>query len=416
MSNEVEKLIQEWSNVILTQDKHDDVTNEPISITPTTLSTADEGKHVLYDLDKELTDLKKSSEQSIGGVNKGLKANTNVPLPSSEINNNLELGGTEGLTQQEIDALLGVASEAEVAKSGFEVLTDTKNVGKNRLVLLDILYGRLVRRASGSLRKFSSDSIDIHLEQTELIRFGSYLNTIPLPAMIGVFRAEEWDNYGLITLDSDLIYSIIEVLLGGHRAHGQLNQSRAFTQLDTTLVEKFINVILDDLTTAFDPIFPVSMRLERIETNPRFASFTIGSNLSHLGRFQIEFDNRSGKMEILFPLSTLEPVREILTQSFMGEKFGRDTTWEHHFRSSINSTYVNLDTLLADMYVSLTSLKSWQPGKIIPLGVKPDSLVTLSCNGRSIFKGLMGKTNGKIAVQIKKRISISNRSNATVLI
>jgi flagellar motor switch protein FliM len=44
--------------------------------------------------------------------------------------------------------------------------------------------------------------------------FGDYLNSIPLPAILSVFKAEEWDNFGLITVDSSLIYSVIDVLLG----------------------------------------------------------------------------------------------------------------------------------------------------------------------------------------------------------
>ena len=36
-----------------------------------------------------------------------------------------------------------------------------------------------------------------------------------LPAMLAVFKAEEWDNFGLMTVDSSMIYSIVDVLLGG---------------------------------------------------------------------------------------------------------------------------------------------------------------------------------------------------------
>ena len=30
----------------------------------------------------------------------------------------------------------------------------------------------------------------------DALRFGDYLNSIPLPAMLAVFKAVEWDNYG----------------------------------------------------------------------------------------------------------------------------------------------------------------------------------------------------------------------------
>ena len=39
-------------------------------------------------------------------------------------------------------------------------------------------------------------------------------------------------------------------------------------------------------------------------------------------------EDRGGRLELLLPYATLEPVRELLLQMFMGEKFGRDTIWE----------------------------------------------------------------------------------------
>src|SRR5690606_40516309 len=60
------------------------------------------------------------------------------------------------------------------------------------------------------------------LDNISSIRFGDYLNSIPLPAILAVFRAEELDNYGLLTVDSNLIYSIVDVLLGGRRGTAAL--------------------------------------------------------------------------------------------------------------------------------------------------------------------------------------------------
>ena len=67
------------------------------------------------------------------------------------------------------------------------------------------------------LRNFTSDNVEVSLDSITSIRFGDYLNSIPLPAILAVFHAEELDNYGLFTVDSNLIYSIVDVLLGGRR-------------------------------------------------------------------------------------------------------------------------------------------------------------------------------------------------------
>jgi flagellar motor switch protein FliM len=70
------------------------------------------------------------------------------------------------------------------------------------------------------------------------VRFGDYLNSIPLPCVLSVFKAEEWENFGLFTVDSSLIYSIIDVLLGGRRGQASLRiEGRPYTTIETNLVE-----------------------------------------------------------------------------------------------------------------------------------------------------------------------------------
>lgn len=124
---------------------------------------------------------------------------------------------TRVLNQDEIDSLLGFqdGDAAGGDRAGIEAIIDSGMVSYERLPMLEVVYDRLVRMMSTSLRNFTSDNVEVSLDNITSIRFGDYLNSIPLPAMLSVFKAEEWDNYGLITVDSSLIYSIVDVLLGG---------------------------------------------------------------------------------------------------------------------------------------------------------------------------------------------------------
>ena len=65
--------------------------------------------------------------------------------------------------------------------------------------------------------------------------FGDYLNSIPLPAILGIFKAEEWDGFGMITVESSLIYSIIDVLLGRRPWNLRLSrvEGRPYTTIET---------------------------------------------------------------------------------------------------------------------------------------------------------------------------------------
>ena len=102
--------------------------------------------------------------------------------------------------------------------TGLRAIVDSAMVSYERLPMLEIVFDRLVRLLTTSLRNFFSDNVEVSLSDITSVRFGDYINSIPLPTILAVFRAEEWDNFGLITVDSTLAYSVIDVLLGGRRS------------------------------------------------------------------------------------------------------------------------------------------------------------------------------------------------------
>ena len=126
-----------------------------------------------------------------------------------------EVGSARVLNQDEIDSLLGFdeAGGGDGDTSGIHAIVNSALVSYERLPMLEVVFDRLVRMMSTSLRNFTSDNVEVSLDNITSIRFGDYLNSIPLPAMLSVFKAEEWDNFGLLVVDSALIYSIVDVLL-----------------------------------------------------------------------------------------------------------------------------------------------------------------------------------------------------------
>src|SRR5262249_59226030 len=155
--------------------------------------------------------------------------------------------------------------------SGIRAIIDSALVSYERLPMLEVVFDRLVRMMSTSLRNFTSDNVEVSIDNITSIRFGDYLNSIPLPAMLSVFKAEEWDNYRLLTVDSALIYSIVDVLLGGRRGTAAMRiAGRPYTTIERNLVERLVDVVLQDLSGAFEPISNVRFLFDRLGVNPLF--------------------------------------------------------------------------------------------------------------------------------------------------
>ena len=319
-------------------------------------------------------------------------------------------GGREStrvLNQDEIDSLLGFDDEHEEGseKSGIQAILNSALVSYERLPMLEVVFDRLVRLMSTSLRNFTSDNVEVSLDNIASLRFGDYLNSIPLPAMLSVFKAEEWDNYGLVTVDSSLIYSIVDVLLGGRRGTAAMRiEGRPYTTIERSLVERMIHVMLSDLSAAFEPLSPVTFRFERLETNPRFATISRPSNAAIVIRLRIDMEDRGGRLELLLPYATLEPVRELLLQMFLGEKFGRDSIWETHLAEELWLTDIELNAVLDEQFMRLGDIFALEVGSQIMLGATPDSLVDLRCGDVTMCTGRMGRRGSNIAVRVEERI------------
>jgi flagellar motor switch protein FliM len=307
------------------------------------------------------------------------------------------------LSQAEIDSLMGFegGDGGDAAKTGIERMIHSGLVSYERLPMLEIIFDRLVRILSTSLRNFTSDNVEVSIDSLASQRFGDYLNSVPLPAMLAVFKVAEWDNFGLIVVDSSMIYSVVDVLLGGRRGTAAMRiEGRPYTTIERTLVERLIGVVLKDLGDAFAPITDVHFVFERLEVNPRFATISRLSNACVLTRLRVEMEDRGGRLELLLPYATLEPVRELLLQQFMGEKFGRDSIWETHLAEQLRHTDVTLDVVLDEQVMPLSTVIALKPGDRIMLNALPGAPMRLQCGAVPLFAAEFGRRENRPAIRI----------------
>jgi flagellar motor switch protein FliM len=317
-----------------------------------------------------------------------------------------KVGTARVLNQAEIDSLLGFGGEhEEIRGSGMERIIASGIVAAERLPMLEIIFDRLVRLLSTSLRNFTSDNVEVSLDGLASLRFGDYLNSIPLPAMIGVFKVEEWDNFGLLVVDSPLIYSVVDVLLGGRYGTAAMRiEGRPYTTIERTLVERLIAVVLADTGDAFGPIAKVAFKFERLEVNPSFAAITRLSNGAVLARFRIDMEDRGGHFDLLLPYATLEPVRELLLQQFMGEKFGRDSIWETHLAEELRLTDVTLDVVLDRQTVPLSKILNLKIGDRLTLGTPQITSVRVVCGDVPLFEAELGRRDTRLAIRLTREL------------
>ncbi|MCH4092188.1 flagellar motor switch protein FliM [Acetobacter sp.] len=315
------------------------------------------------------------------------------------------------LDQSEIDNLLGsvlMSDEDKGPVSGLERIIGAGLVAYERLPMLEVVFDRLMRIVSTSLRSFTNDNVEVSLDGISSLRFGDYLNSARTSSIFAVFKAEEWENYGLMVIDSSLTYSMVDVLLGGARNPRPLNvEGRAHTTIERALVEKMVRIVLADLSAGFDPICAVNFKFERLEVSARFATICRTSNAVFMARMRVEMDDRGGNIDVILPYATLEPVRELLVQQFMGEKFGRDPVWETNLIDHLQDTDIVLDAVLSEQTMKFSEVSDLKPGSVLMLEQEVGASIDLRCGSVSLFMGKSGRKKEQMAVRIEEDLLVA---------
>ncbi|MGX1785405.1 flagellar motor switch protein FliM [Bosea sp. NPDC055332] len=318
------------------------------------------------------------------------------------------------MNQEEIDTMLGfsIGEDGKGGRNGIQAIVDSGSVTYERLPMLEIIFERLVRLLSTSLRNLFSDNVEVTLEGIRSVRFGDYINSISLPAMLAVFKAEEWDNFGLVTIESALTYSVLDTMLGGKRGQAAARvDGRPFTSIEMSLLRRVIGVVLGDAEAAFRPLSPVNFRVDRIESNPRFVSISRPANAAIRVELRFDMEGRGGSLHLLLPYATIEPIRELLLESFMGEKLGRDPIWENHLATEVWQADVAVKCVLHECTMPLKRVMKLEIGDTLMFDARPDSVASLRCGEFIVSEGRIGRVDDKIAVQV---VSPLRRSKTTM--
>jgi flagellar motor switch protein FliM len=124
-------------------------------------------------------------------------------------------------------------------------------------------------------------------------------------------------------------------------------------------------------------------------------------------------EDRGGRTELLLPYATLEPIRKLLLQQFMGEKFGRDSIWEGHLATELWSTKIDIEAILDEQIMPIQQVMDLQVGQTLMLGATPDSQIQLRCRGVPLLTGRMGRVGSNVAVRVDDAVERTDASRLT---
>jgi len=215
------------------------------------------------------------------------------------------------LSQGEVDALLRgvgdgiIETETDVTEDITGVvpydLTSQDKIVRGRLPTLDIInqmFSRLFRNSFSTLMRKSAD---ISTVSTDSLKFGEFLRSLPVPSSLHVFRMEPLRGFGLMVIESRLVFSFVDNFFGGTGASDINVLGRDFSAIETRMTRNVVQTALEDWERAWKTVHPLGCTYVRAEVNPQFAAIVPPTDVVLVIVFDIEMENSSGAVTICLP-------------------------------------------------------------------------------------------------------------------
>ena len=317
------------------------------------------------------------------------------------------------LSQEEIDALLKGIETGKVdttsdpaAVSGVSSFdfANQERIIRGRMPTLEILNDFLARLLRNPLSLMLRKSVDVVPQNLQLIKYGEFTRTLTIPTSLHVFKMDPLRGHSILVLDSKLVFSFIDIFLGGTGKAISRSEGRDFTAIESKLIHKVVTMVLAETEKVWNTIHPITVQYIRSEFNPQFASIVPPSDLILAIPFAVESEQFGGLITLCIPYSTLEPIKTKLYSGYQTDHLELDPGWMDRLVEQLKQVEVEVVVEFATTCIPAQRLLTLKVGDILPLGKEVPQRILGRVQGIPKFGGKAGIYGSNKAFQIEEKI------------
>ncbi len=323
------------------------------------------------------------------------------------------------LSKDEIAELLSAVKHGEI-ETGDDLADPGVHHGVKRLDLvggpglgrwkipnLDLIFESIGRNYGISLTNRLQRPVTVKYGSSDSLEFEDCLQGTPEHSAIGIMDLSPLRSGGLVVFDSTLSFMLLELLLGGGIDGKVTALQRPMTSIEANLLKGLMDSLCPDLQKAFDPVQRVQSQIIKIESNPRLVSIVNPEAGVLVVRFTVCIEELTGSMFLVFPHTTLDPLREKLRDSALSADLKHNDSWPRFLRAGVTDLEADLSAQLGVVTLRVRDILNFQAGDVIDLGCPPDAPLKVKVEGKTKFLAVAGARNGSKAIRITGKIERS---------
>jgi len=270
---------------------------------------------------------------------------------------------------------------------------------QHRIPNLDIILDAFAQNFAITLTNHLQRTFTITRTEITTIEFQEYLMSQKNSGAISVLNLEPLKNGALVALDSELCFSLIEIMLGASTELAPIHLERKPTTIELNVLKSIIAKACLDIDKAFTQVIKIKSSIVKIESNSRLVSIAEPDAEVLIGHFKIQVGSLSGMFDIVFPITTLDPVREQL-RDLLTIKTIRQSGWQELLISKLQEMSTTVIAQSGTITLPVKKIMNFKKGDIINIDYDPNAPLKILVEDNLKFFAIPGTISGKKAIHL----------------
>jgi flagellar motor switch protein FliM len=315
------------------------------------------------------------------------------------------------LSQDEIDALFatmkGGGEGAELASGKGPSSTkkiipyDFKRpdrISKEQIRAIHLVHDYFSRNLSSSLSAYLRAFVEVVLVSVEQVSYSEFLQSLPEPTYFSSINMSPLNGAAALEINPSLIFPMIDMLLGGPGRPPK--EEREITEIEQSVIEGVLKVVLRDLKEAWRPIVELSLAVDRTETKPQLLQIVAPSEAIVAIVFEIKVGDSRGTLNFGIPAIMLKMIKQNFTPNWSFRRKVSTTADISRIKELIQKVPVSVSADLPGIMITVEDLVTLSANDVIKFDHKVKEPVAIMVNGIPKFKGHIALLDGKRAVEV----------------
>lgn len=331
------------------------------------------------------------------------------------------------LDQSEIDRILAQqAAEAQAIKGGGSAVTLSSDLGgpkvepydfrnpaflsEAELRRLRLLHEDFIRYLSARLSLYLRMEFGLKMAKLTTVTYSKFTDSLPNPTHLSLFKVDPMIGVGILDINPRLALTIADRLLGG-RGHS-VKAERYLTEIEIALIEDVIMIMLEEWCSQWKTEQELHPAIIGHENNGRFLQTSPRDAIMLALALECNFGDCSEQIQIGVPYYTIEPVVKQMQQRRQKDAAVTQTVKRAEWHPAYEGITVPVRAEWHALEVTLREVASLRVGDVIEMRPSICGETVIVLNESPKFIGTVGLDTDRVAVQITRKLPLSDSSHA----